>query len=216
MREKFKKKQFRYIDRREMIDEIWFWIAIGFFSFVALAWFLHSVFKGLRYETFQAVGLVFIILSLSLPDTIGAYSELPYYTIIAASLALLALVMILLGVLTSHRRWIKQKGTTNLNKFKNLMIFAYVRHPITLGLIIICFSLIFLLNSILSNVLAIMAIISFFLSSYEKDSLFQDSFGYPYRLYMKKVPRFNIIHGLIRSIIAREEEVAKEGEEVFF
>jgi protein-S-isoprenylcysteine O-methyltransferase Ste14 len=199
-----------------VIDAVWFWIAIGFLSLVALLWFIHSVFKGIRYETFQAIGLVFIILSLSLPETIGEYTELPYYTIIAASLAFLAIFMILLGILTSHRRWIKRKGTTNLNKFKNLMIFAYVRHPITLGIIIISFSLIFLINSILSNVLAIMAVISFFLSSYEKDSLFQESYGYPYRLYMKKVPRFNIIHGLIRSIIAREEEVAKEGEDVYY
>ncbi len=199
-----------------MIEEVWFWIAIGFLSLVALLWFIHSVFKRIRYETFQAIGLLFIILALSLPETIGEYTELPYYTIVAASLALLAIVLILLGILTSHRRWINRKGTTNLNKFKNLMIFAYVRHPISLGIIIISFSLIFLINSILSNVLSIMAVISFFLSSYEKDSLFQESYGYPYRLYMKKVPRFNIIHGLIRSIIAREEEVAKEGEDVFY
>lgn len=199
-----------------MIDEVWFWIAISFLSLVALLWFIHSFLKGIRYETFQAIGLVFIILSLSLPETVGEYTELPYYIIIAASLAFFGIFMILLGIFTSHRRWIKRKGTTNLNKFKNLMIFAYVRHPVTLGIIIISFSLIFLINSILSNIFAIIAVISFFLSSYEKDSFFQESYGYPYQLYMKKVPRFNVFHGLIRSIISREEEVAKEGEDVFY
>ncbi|MFW9852742.1 MAG: hypothetical protein ACFFDS_07365, partial [Candidatus Thorarchaeota archaeon] len=121
--EKFKKKLFNYT---LVIDTIWFWIAIGFLSLIVVFWFIHSIFKGIRYETFQAIGLMFIILSLSLPETIGEYTELPYYTIIAASLALLALILILLGILTSHRRWIKRKGTSNLNKFKNLMIFAYV------------------------------------------------------------------------------------------
>ena len=55
-----------------------------------------------------------------------------------------------------------------------------------------------------------MAVISFFVSSLEKDSHLQKLYGYPYKLYTQRVPRYNIFHGIIRAILSKEEEVKQE------
>ncbi|MHA2309435.1 MAG: hypothetical protein ACXABJ_09175, partial [Candidatus Heimdallarchaeaceae archaeon] len=65
-------------------------------------------------------------------------------------------------------------------------------------------------SSIVSNVIAIVAILSFVLSSFERDVFLRKAYGYPYRLYMKKVPRFNIFQGILRSILVREKEIESE------
>ncbi|MCG3226199.1 MAG: hypothetical protein H7645_04710 [Candidatus Heimdallarchaeota archaeon] len=147
---------------------------------------------------------------MSVPETAGAYARMDSYTLISTILASTGITSILIGVLSSGRKWVTRRGTANLNKFTNLLFFAYIRHPITLGCILISFSMIFLISSIVSNVLAIVAILSFVLSSFERDVFLQKAYGYPYRLYMKKVPRFNILHGIIRSILVREKEIESE------
>jgi len=187
-----------------VIDAIWFWSLIIFISVFVVIWFLFAIYRGIRYEIFEVLGFIFITLSLSL--NVGEYLTFPSYQIVASIVALVALVFIFLGFISLNRRWVKRRGTANLNKFSNLMVFAYIRHPISLGLIFISFSLILLVNSILSNIFAVMAVIAFFVSSLEKDSHLQKLYGYPYRLYVQKVPRFNVFHGILRSILSKEEE----------
>ncbi len=187
-----------------MIDTIWFWSLIIFISVFLVVWFLFAIYRGIRYEIFQVIGFIFITLSLSL--NVGEYSTFQYYQMTASIIALVAITIIFLGFISLNRQWVKRRGTTNLNKFSNLLFFAYIRHPISLGLILVSFSLIFLVNSILSNIFAVMAVIAFFVSSLERDSHLQKLYGYPYKLYMKRVPRYNVFHGILRSIISKEEE----------
>ncbi|MCG3220686.1 MAG: hypothetical protein H7641_04835 [Candidatus Heimdallarchaeota archaeon] len=171
---------------------------------------MFSIYRGIRHEVFLVVGFVFLVIAMSVPETAGSYGRLDYYTLISIILASIGFTSILVGALSSGRRWEIRKGTANLNKFTNLLFFAYFRHPITLGCIFISLSVIFLISSIVSNVLAIVAILSFVLSSFERDVFLQKAYGYPYRLYMKKVPRFNILHGILRSILVREKEIESE------
>lgn len=193
-----------------MLDYLWFWAIIVFFSAVLVVWLMFSIYRGIRHEVFLVVGFIFLIIALSVPETAGTYSSLAYYTHISIILASLGISSVLFGVLSSGRRWVTRRGIEKLNKFTNLLFFAYIRHPITLGCILISFSIIFLISSIVSNVLAIIGILSFVLSSFERDVFLQKAYGYPYRLYMKRVPRFNIIHGLLRSFLAREKEIESE------
>ncbi len=193
-----------------MIDSLWFWSLIVFLSAVLIVWLIFSIYRGIRHEVFLVVGFVFLVIVLSVPETAGAYARMDSYTLISTILASTGITSILIGVLSSGRKWVTRRGTANLNKFTNLLFFAYIRHPITLGCILISFSMIFLISSIVSNVLAIVAILSFVLSSFERDVFLQKAYGYPYRLYMKKVPRFNILHGIIRSILVREKEIESE------
>ncbi len=193
-----------------MLDYLWFWSLIVFLSAVLIVWLMFSIYRGIRHEVFLVVGFVFLVIAMSVPETAGSYGRLDYYTLISIILASIGFTSILVGALSSGRRWEIRKGTANLNKFTNLLFFAYFRHPITLGCIFISLSVIFLISSIVSNVLAIVAILSFVLSSFERDVFLQKAYGYPYRLYMKKVPRFNILHGILRSILVREKEIESE------
>jgi len=123
----------------------------------------------------------------------------------------------LLGLLSFKRRWVKRKGTRDLNSFSNMLIFAFIRHPIVLGTVILAFALIFLVNSILSNVFAVLAVALFFLASYEKDSYLSKKYGYPYRVYVSKVPRFNVIWGVIKAIRVKSSlEKDKKKEEIMY
>ena len=153
---------------------------------------------------------MFLIIALSVPETAGSYARLNYYTLLSIILSSIGIFSSIAGVLSSSRRWITRRGIENLNKFTNLLIFAYLRHPITLGCIFISISTIFLIGSIVSNVFAVIACLCFILSSFERDVFLQKAYGYPYKLYMKKVPRFNIFHGILRSFISREKEIESE------
>ncbi|MHA1592494.1 MAG: methyltransferase family protein [Candidatus Heimdallarchaeaceae archaeon] len=181
-----------------MIDSTWYWIVIGILSVILVIWIIFAIYRGIRFEAILAFGYVFLILGMSF--TLGEYLPIPYYQNIAGSLTLLGMLLVILGLLCSQRRWVKRKGTKNLNSFKNLLVFAYIRHPMVLGTVILCFALITLANSILSNVFAVLAVICFFLASYEKDSYMVEKYGYPYKVYALKVPRFNIIWGIIKAI----------------
>ncbi|MCG3216828.1 MAG: hypothetical protein KAS63_08910 [Candidatus Heimdallarchaeota archaeon] len=187
-----------------VLNTIWFWSLIVLLSTIVIVWFIFAAYRGLRYEIFEVIGFIFLTLALSL--NVGEYQTFSGYQIAASIVALIASFFIIIGLVSSNRRWVKRKGTTKLNEFSNLMIFAYLRHPITLGLIFISFSTILLANSILSNIFSVIAVIVFVIASLEKDSFLQKIYGYPYKFYMKKVPRFNIIHGILRSFLARKEE----------
>lgn len=163
----------------------------------------------MRYELLLVFGFVLIILSLTLTgDYSGVYTlpaeSLFMYQIASISIAGVAFLFVLIGLFSSNRRWIKKRGTDNLNSFKNLAFFAYVRHPITFSCILISISIMLLIQSVLSNVLAGLALIIFTISSFEKDTFLQKLYGYPYKVYSRRVPRFNILHGIIRSFIIGE------------
>lgn len=138
------------------------------------------------------------------------------YRIAAVSCAGVALIFMLVGLFSSHKRWIKKRGTDNLNSFRNLAFFAYVRHPITFSCMLISISLMLLIQSILSNVLAGLALIVFTISSFERDMFFQKLYGYPYKVYSRRVPRFNILHGMLRSFIIGEKNKSNDDDFVIF
>ena len=183
-----------------MIDSIWYWIVIGILSAILVIWLIFAIYRGIRFEAILAFGYIFLIFGMSF--TLGEYFPIPYYQHIAGSLTLVGMTLILMGLMCSQRKWVKRKGTKNLSSFRNLYIFAYIRHPMIFGTVILCFALISLANSILSNVFAVLAVICFFLASYEKDSYMTEKYGYPYKVYEREVPRFNVIWGIIKSIRA--------------
>ncbi len=187
-----------------LINDLWYLIAISIIGAFLLVWLFFAIYRGIRFEMLQILGYILVVLSLSF--SVGTYIINNYFIIIANILSYIGLIFTFLGLVTSNRRWIIRKGIKGLNKFSNLMLYAYIRHPITLGMIFISLSAIFLNHSILSNLFDVMAILCFILSSVEKDLYYENMYGFPYTLYMNRVPRFNIIAGIIRSLKSTEEE----------
>ena len=192
-----------------MIDPRIFWTLIGILSFLVFIRAVITISRGIRYEYLQVSGFALLILSLTLT---GSYSYIYHvgneeivYLSLSLTLALISMIFILAGTLSSGRRWIRRRGTENLNRFTNLLIFAYIRHPVSLGMMLISISLIFYIHSLLSNLLAGIALLVFMFSSLEKDTFFKELYGYPYNVYSKTVPRFNFVHGLIKAIIENKK-----------
>jgi len=190
-------------------------------STVVLVWLILVIIRRVRYEVFLVLGFMLIILSLTLTgDYSGTYllsvQNLFIYQIVSIVIAGIALVFIILGLFSSNKRWIKKRGTDKLNSFRNLAFFAYVRQPITFSCMLISISLMLLIQSILSNVLAGLALIIFTISSFEKDTFLQKLYGYPYKVYSRQVPRFNVLHGMVRSFIIRERDKGRTDDFVIY
>lgn len=147
-----------------------------------------------------------MILSIAFYN-IGEYDAPPLMVQFGLYTGLIAFSLILAGFLWERKRWINQRGIKELTKFRNLRIYAYVRHPVTLGLILNCIALILINHSILSNLFALMALICFILSSVEKDIYLEELHGYPFRKYKETVPRFNIFLGCYHKRDYYEEEL---------
>jgi protein-S-isoprenylcysteine O-methyltransferase Ste14 len=197
-----------------VINPITYWTLIGIISFVLFIWAIITISRGILHEFLQVLGFILLVLSLTLT---GSYSfiysvgeEEVVYLSISLAFGFISLALILLGTLCARRRWVRRRGTANLNSFTNLLIFAYIRHPISLGLMSISLSIIFYFHSLLSNILAGIALIVFMFSSLEKDQFFKELYGYPYKVYIKAVPRFNFIYGFIKAMIFSRKVSADE------
>lgn len=187
------------------IYAIIFWIVISILSLVLFSWLFFAFYNGYRYEIFKIIGFIFLILSISLPEILP-YNSSELYLQIGVVIAIISFCLIFLGIITSHKTWVKKKGTTNLNKFGNLLIYSILRQPIILGFLVLDLALIFYIPDVVVTIFLVMSFLSFILASYEKDNYMIKIYGYPYRVYMKRVPKFNIFLGIIRAVMTKEEE----------
>ncbi len=86
-------------------------------------------------------------------------------------------------------------------------IYAIVRHPLYLGWILAVFiATIFLHQHWLFVIIGIPGIASVYLISRQEEQTNIEKFGDDYRLYMQKVPRMNLLKGIIRLIQRRKKE----------
>lgn len=188
-----------------VIDSIWFWVILVVLGIYLIVWLIFNTYKGIRYKIFQNIAFLLMVLSIAFYN-ISEYDAPLFMVQFGLYTALVAFSIIVLGVLWQRKRWINQRGITELTKFRNLRIYAYIRHPVTLGLILNCIALILINHSILSNLFAIMTLICFILSSVEKDIYLEELHGYPFRKYKETVPRFNIFLGCYQADDHYEEE----------
>lgn len=90
-------------------------------------------------------------------------------------------------------------------------IYSIVRHPMYLGWILAIFvATIFLHQHWLFVVIGIPGIASVYLISRQEEQLNIEKFGDDYRLYMQKVPRTNLLLGIIRLVQRRKREKDKK------
>ena len=86
-------------------------------------------------------------------------------------------------------------------------IYGIVRHPMYLGAIIMFFSHIFLSQSWIVAIGTIVAIVCCYLIILSDEEQNIQKFGDDYRQYMKKVPRINLVLGVMRLLQRRKREV---------
>ena len=83
-------------------------------------------------------------------------------------------------------------------------MYAFVRHPEFSGHILIIFALIIISQHRINFIVGAILIVLLCLAMIEEEKRNIEKFGNAYRDYMKKVPRINLIAGIIRQISRRK------------
>ena len=94
----------------------------------------------------------------------------------------------------------KGKSYVHTTKLVDKGIYGIIRHPQYGGGLYIAFSLILIQQTFVSIILAIVCIITSYLSMVFEDKDLVVKFGEDYEEYMKRVPRVNLLSGFIRKI----------------
>jgi protein-S-isoprenylcysteine O-methyltransferase Ste14 len=84
-------------------------------------------------------------------------------------------------------------------------MYAFVRHPEFLGHILIIFALIFIAQHYVSLIIGAMLIILLCLAMIEEEKRNIEKFGDAYKDYIKRVPRINLLAGVIRKMYFKKE-----------
>ena len=77
-------------------------------------------------------------------------------------------------------------------------IYALVRHPQYLGYMLLCAGFIGINQHWIIVIVGLLAIFFFYLHTLQEEKYCIETFGVEYQQYMHRVPRFNILLGLIR------------------
>jgi len=91
------------------------------------------------------------------------------------------------------------KGINKENLIESGM-YAFVRHPEFLGHILIIFALIFIAQYWLSLVIGVMLIVLLCLAMMEEEKRNIEKFGDGYKDYIQRVPRINLLVGIIKQM----------------
>jgi len=65
---------------------------------------------------------------------------------------------------------------------------------------LIIFSLIFIGQSLINIIIGTILIVLLFLAIIEEEKRNIRKFGYPYKIYMKKVPKINLLAGILKQL----------------
>ena len=84
-------------------------------------------------------------------------------------------------------------------------MYAFVRHPEFLGHILIIFALVIISQHWISFIVGAILIVLLCLAMIEEERRNIEKFGNAYIDYMKRVPRINLIAGIIRQIHSRRK-----------
>jgi len=141
------------------------------------------------------IGVVFFlnIIAIILFPSIIEESVAVGYTILG-----LGAVFYVLSVLTLRRK--------GVSRIVDSGIYGIVRHPMYLGAIVMFFSHIFLSQSWIVAIGTIVAIVCCYLIILSGDERNIEKFGDDYKRYMQRVPRVNLLLGLIHLLRRKRED----------
>ncbi|MFX1284864.1 MAG: methyltransferase family protein [Promethearchaeota archaeon] len=94
----------------------------------------------------------------------------------------------------------KGKSYIHTTKLVNDGIFGIIRHPQYMGGLVIAFSMCLIVQTPLTYVLAVIAMITAYLSMVFEEQRLVIKFGSAYEIYKTEVPRANFIIGVIRQL----------------
>ena len=151
-------------------------------------------------KTIHLIGhIIYITLYISLiTSSIIFYNSANLATLLYAGWVIFACGLAILVISSQARRRAHQVKETLIQSG----IYAYVRHPEFLGHMLIITSLTLMAQHPISVAIGVVLLLLLCIEIVEEDKRNIEKFGDAYRDYMRKVPRINLLAGIIKS--ARE------------
>jgi len=113
-------------------------------------------------------------------------------------------IIILLSSSQSRKKSRVRENRVSKEIFVESGLYALVRHPEFLGHILIIFSLILIAQHSVNLVIGAMLIFLLYFAMVEEEKRNIVKFGNAYRDYMRRVPRINLLAGIIRQIHSKK------------
>jgi len=104
----------------------------------------------------------------------------------------------------------KGKRYIHTTKLIDTGIYSIIRHPQYGGSLYVAFSLILIQQTPISIILGIICMITSYLSMVFEEGRVIPKFGEEYKEYMKRVPRVNLLSGLIRKSKRKKQNQIKK------
>ena len=147
--------------------------------------------------------IIYITLYISLiASSIIFYNSANLATLLYAGWIILACGLAILIISSQTRRRAHRVSETLIQSG----IYAYVRHPEFLGHMLMIISLTFMAQHPISAAIGLVLLLLLCIEIVEEDKRNIEKFGDAYKDYMKKVPRINLLAGIIKSICERRSE----------
>ena len=166
-----------------------------------LHWTIGSIPKQKYFEIYAGcgIGICLTLLILSLFGWFHTQTNTLAFQILRTIGSILYILAIIIGVISLATLRIKGKpeiGIENTTIFIEKGIFKVIRHPLYLGLSFWSIGFIFLIQSIPSIILGIIALFCFLMAAKKEDKFNINKFGKSYREYMNSVPMWNVWKGI--------------------
>ena len=149
--------------------------------------------------------LVFAWLSLWFLDNSSVLLVLQYvgWPIMVVGMMLIFLPLF---ILPRKGKVPKGKDITHTTAVVSSGIYAAVRHSLYLGWLLMYLAIIFWSQHWLMIIIGVTGMICVYLISIQEDRRLVEKFGDDYKRYMQKVPRMNLLDGVIRLIRRRKRK----------
>ena len=85
-------------------------------------------------------------------------------------------------------------------------VYAVVRHPQYLGFMLFVFALILMSQHWLSVISGVLGAVLFYVDILKEEQMSDEKFGDDYRRYMERVPRMNLLIGILRYLRQRNKQ----------
>ena len=166
---------------------------------------IHAVKTRMPSEIFIHAGLGLFFSIMIIEWTLGAFGyweRLNYFW--PKTIGFILFVPSAYLEWTSHEM-LKHKANPEGGKldattvFLDSGIYGIVRQPMTLGMAIWSIALILVFQSLLSLILGLACVLCFWLSATKEGEHNISKFGEAYKGYMKKVPMWNVLSGMLRK-----------------
>jgi protein-S-isoprenylcysteine O-methyltransferase Ste14 len=162
--------------------------------------------KNIVHQIFHILLLIFGLALIGAFIFYFNYGRNMSLKIFGISLWILSAFLGWLPIYTFRKKGGVQKGESfvKTTKLVTTGIYSIIRHPQYLAGMLLGFSFMLISQHWLVLVLGIPFITIFYIAALDEDKTCLKKFGYSYREYIKKVPRTNLILGIIRFLFNKD------------